>query len=147
MTENRPRVLVVDDVADAADSLATLLMLWGYEVRVAYGGTAALETASTFGPQVVTVDLGMPGVNGFRLVECLRNLPGVVNAAVIAVTGHDEEACRVRGRELKFAAYLLKPVDPDLLQNLLAQFVGKRLRPKVPPFCTRATSSDSFRTN
>src|SRR3954452_20848828 len=71
------RLLVVDDNQDAANSLAMLLKLQGHEVRVAYSGTAALEMTKTFTPDVVFMDIGMPGIDGYEVARRIRELPGL----------------------------------------------------------------------
>src|SRR5262249_24296201 len=81
------RVMVVDDNADVADSLATLLRLEGQDVRVALDGPAALAAAQAERPDVVLLDIGMPGMNGFEVCRRLRRLPGMESVTVVAVTG------------------------------------------------------------
>lgn len=131
-TEQRPRVLVVDDMADAANSQAVLLRHWGYDVQVAYQGTDALEIVRAYGPQVVLVDIGMPGMNGFQLIERLRQHSTGANAVVIGITGYSDEIGRARSYQLGFADYLLKPVDPDYLRDLLARLVERKPLPARP---------------
>lgn len=125
MTRHQPRLLVVDDLPDAADSLAMLLRLWGYNPEVAYAGADALIVARRFRPHAALLDLQMPGMDGFRLAGLLRELPGLAGAPLIAVTGRADAACRARAVELGFARYFLKPVAPELLQRALAQIVGQ----------------------
>lgn len=125
MRTTRPRLLVVDDMADAADSQAMILRLWGYDTEVAYDGSAALALARAFPPRAVVLDIGMPGMDGFRLSLLLRQLPGLANVRLIAVTGYTSPAHRVRAAELGFAQYLLKPVDPERLKALLEGLIGR----------------------
>jgi two-component system OmpR family response regulator len=120
MKENRPRVLVVDNVADAADCLALLLRLWGYDAEACYGGAAALEVARADRPQAVLLDVGMPGMDGFQVAQRLRAQPGLADTVVIGITGYGDEACRTQARAVGFDHYLLKPVEPDHLRELLA---------------------------
>ncbi len=122
--ENRPRILVVDDVADTANSLALVLRLWGYGAEACYSGSAALAAARTYQPQVVLLDIGMPGMDGFQVAQRLRAEPRVGHAVLIAITGHTNEACRIRARWAGFYRYLLKPVDPGHLRELLIRLVG-----------------------
>src|ERR1051326_3985430 len=131
--DNRPRVLVVDDVADAANSLALLLGLWGYGAKACYGGSAALAAARTYQPQVVLLDLAMPGMDGFQVAQRLRAEPGVRPAVLIAITGYADEACRSRAHALGFYQYLVKPVDPDAVRELLIRVVGYPGLLKTPP--------------
>jgi two-component system CheB/CheR fusion protein len=111
--------LVVDDDHDAADSLALLQGLWRYRAVVAYDGAAALEAAQS-GPFVAAlIDLGLPGMDGYELVRCLRALPQWDGALLVAATGYGREADRQRCREAGFHHHLLKPFDLLELRRLL----------------------------
>jgi DNA-binding response OmpR family regulator len=123
--KNRPRVLVVDDVTDTADSLTILLRLWGYRAEARYDGSAALEAARIFQPQVVLLDLGMPRMDGFRVARLLCEQPATEHAVLIAITGYGNESYRILAQEIGFHHYLLKPVDPDDLLELLIQVVWR----------------------
>jgi PAS domain S-box-containing protein len=112
------RVLVVDDNADAADSAAILLGLWGLEVRTVYDGPAALEAARDFRPQVVLLDLGLPRMNGFEVARRLRQEMGRA-VLLVALSGYGQEADRSRSRQAGFDHHLVKPLEPDALQALL----------------------------
>ena len=117
----RFRILVVDDHHDAADSLATLLRLLGHQVRVAYDGLAALDTARTFRPQVALLDLGMPGMDGIELGTRLRRQPELEGLLMIALTGYVRDEDRRRSSGAGFNHHLAKPVDIASLNALLAQ--------------------------
>jgi DNA-binding response OmpR family regulator len=119
--QRRPRVLVVDHLADAADSLAMLLRLWEYAPAVCYDGPAALETASVFRPSVVLLDVGMPGMDGCQVARRLRERPGSAHVVIIGVTGYGDEAHRNQARLAGVDHYLLKPTDPDRLRALLGR--------------------------
>src|SRR4051812_35310822 len=95
--ERGPPILVVDDSADGADSMALLLKLWGHDVEVCYGGPKALEAALGCKPRVVLLDVGMPGVHGFEVARRLREQPEVAGAVIIGVTGYADEAHRRGG--------------------------------------------------
>jgi signal transduction histidine kinase len=114
------RVLVVDDNADAACSLALLLRLSGHEVKVCHDGPAALEAAASYRPEVVLLDIGLPGMDGYAVARRLRALPGPGPALLAALTGYGQEDDIRRSREAGFDQHLVKPVDPELLTNLLA---------------------------
>jgi CheY-like chemotaxis protein len=115
------RVLVVDDNVDAADSLAMLLRLPGHEARVAYDGPAAVALAQSFRPALVLLDLGMPGMSGAEVARRLRQLPGAGRLLVVCVSGFGDEQARRLSAEAGCDRHLLKPVDLDELQRLLAE--------------------------
>jgi PAS domain S-box-containing protein len=114
------RVLVVDDNQDAAHSVAMLLRLWGHEVRLASAGPQALEMAADYQPEVVVLDIGLPGLNGYEVARRLRQLPASRGALLIAVTGYGQLEDRQRSEGAGFDYHLTKPVDPEALQRLLA---------------------------
>jgi CheY-like chemotaxis protein len=120
------RVLVVDDNRDAADSLAVLLRLHGHEVRVAYEGPAALAASAEFGPDLVLLDLGMPGMDGYEVARRLRQSPAFAGRVLAALTGWGQEADRMRTREAGFDHHLVKPADPGELAALLASVPAGR---------------------
>jgi len=115
----RIRVLVVDDSHDTADSMAQLLGMWGHHAEACYNGPTAIQTARTFQPHVVLVDVSMPGMDGFQFARKLRSQPESQHALLIAVTGCSDEACRSRAGELGFVQYLVKPIELDTLRGLL----------------------------
>jgi CheY-like chemotaxis protein len=115
----RRRILVVDDNIDAAQSLGMLLRQMGHDVQVAHDGHAALEAARMNNPQVVLLDLGMPGVDGYRVVERLRQDPRFARVPMVAVTGSGEDQARRRSREAGFDEHLVKPVAVETLRRLL----------------------------
>jgi two-component system CheB/CheR fusion protein len=119
-----PRVLVVEDNQDAADSLAELLRYWGYEVRIARDGIAALEVAREFCPRVILLDLGLPGMDGYEVASLIRRRQRAGSPQVlVATTGYGQETDRQRTRAAGFAHHLTKPVDPDGLLLLLRQII------------------------
>ena len=113
------RILVVDDCADTTDSLTMLLQLWGHETRAAREGRTALEVAAEFRPDVVLLDIGLPGMDGYEVARRLRQNGKVGRPMVIAVTGFGPDADHGRRYHAGFDHYLLKPVDPEVLRNLL----------------------------
>ena len=121
------RVLVVDDSRDAADSLALLLSLFGHDVRVAYDGLTALGVASSFQPQVVLLDIGLPGMDGYEVAQKLRDQVGLRDARLIAATGHSSAEGHGRFREVGFDHLLLKPFEVAELQDLLAANAARRV--------------------
>jgi two-component system CheB/CheR fusion protein len=117
------RVLVVDDNRDAADSVATLLTLWGHDARVAYDGPGAIAAALAAPPELCLLDLGMPGMSGYEVAERLRREPTLGRALLVAVTGFEQEADRARAQRAGFDGHLVKPVELAALQTLLARDV------------------------
>jgi signal transduction histidine kinase len=114
------RVLVVDDNRDAAESLSMMLRLDGHEVRMAHDGTAALEVAGLFRPEVVLLDIGLPGTSGYDVARQLLDR-GVRPLLLVAMTGYGTEEDRRRSQEVGFDHHLVKPVDPQVLREMLAQ--------------------------
>jgi signal transduction histidine kinase/integral membrane sensor domain MASE1 len=113
------RVLVVDDNADAADSMASLLRLHGHEAWTAYDAASALALGSEHRPDVVLLDIGLPGMSGYDVALKLRELPALRDALIIAVTGYGQPEDRRRSREVGFDHHLIKPVDIDALRRLM----------------------------
>jgi len=114
------RVLVVDDNVDAANSLAMVLESIGLPHRVAHDGEAALREADAFAPQVVLLDIGMPGMDGYEVARRLRRQPATRDAILVAVTGWGQPQDRRRSREAGFDHHFAKPVDIGALTALLA---------------------------
>jgi PAS domain S-box-containing protein len=123
------RVLVVDDNVDAADSLAVMLELHGHAVAVAHGGPAALEVAGRFAPDVVLLDIGMPGMNGYEVAERLRRdeAGGGRRLLLVALTGWGADEDKRRAMAAGFDHHLTKPVDPAGLDAVLEAGAGRRL--------------------
>src|SRR5262249_19171361 len=117
------RVLVVDDNIDAADSLAMLLRLWGHQVQTAHDGPSALRLAEEEHPDVVFLDIGLPGMNGYEVAKRLRTDLGLHDALLIALTGYGQEEDRRRSMDTGLNYHLTKPVEPEALQALLARGV------------------------
>jgi CheY-like chemotaxis protein len=120
LSRRRTRVVIVEDNLAAADSLRLLLDLHGYEVRVACTGPEGVRLAQEWPPEVVLCDIGLPGLDGYGVATLLRQHPATSQARLIAVTANDSDADRRRSQEVGFERHLVKPVDPDLLLELLA---------------------------
>jgi len=114
------RVLLVDDNVPAAEMLADLLRLDGHEVRAVFDGRAALEAARSYQPKVVLLDIGMAGMDGYEVARRLRQQPGFESVLLVALTGWAQDTDRRRCLEAGFDRHLVKPVDLDALQQLLA---------------------------
>jgi two-component system CheB/CheR fusion protein len=113
-------VLVVDDNVDAAESVGMLLKLWGHEVRLAHNGPEALQAAEQHQPEVVVLDIGLPGMNGYEVAKQLRRKPEFEKALLIAVTGYGQFDDRQRSHDAGFSQHLTKPVNPEELRTLVA---------------------------
>jgi PAS domain S-box-containing protein len=115
------RVLVADDNRDAAESLRLLLGFAGHEVRTAHDGRAALHVAEEFRPDVVLLDIGMPGLNGYEVAAQLRAEPWGRDVLLVAITGWGQEQDRQLALQSGFDRHVTKPVDPDFVEVLLAE--------------------------
>jgi CheY-like chemotaxis protein len=113
------RVLVVDDSPDNVDAMALLLRLDGYDVTGAYCGPTALKLARAQQPDVVLLDISMPGMSGYEVARQLRQM-FQDHVLLIAITSHGLEEDRRRSREAGFDRHLVKPVDPHVVEDLLA---------------------------
>ena len=122
------RVLVVDDNVDSAESLAVLLRLYGHDVRLAHDGEAALEEARSFRPDVMFLDISLPKMDGYEVARRLRLDPAMGGLTLVAMTGYGQEEERRRTREAGFHSHLVKPVDFDMLQELLSSLPANQSR-------------------
>jgi len=114
------RVLVVDDNVDAAEMLATLLEMNGYEVRVEFDGASALTTALREPPAVALLDIGLPDMDGHELARRLRVQPATAGAVLVALTGYGQAEDQQRAHDAGFDHHMVKPADLDRLLTLLA---------------------------
>ena len=122
----RHRILVVDDNEDSANALGRVLnSFYGQEVEVAHDGPSALEVAQAFKPDIVLLDIGLPGMDGYELARRLRRMPEFKSITLLALTGRGHEQDRLRSREAGFDQHLVKPVDPaDILELLTKSIVA-----------------------
>jgi signal transduction histidine kinase/DNA-binding response OmpR family regulator len=118
------KVLVVDDNVDAAESLAALLEIEGHEARIANEGETALRTAGEFRPNVVFLDIGMPGKDGYQVAREMRTLPGMADAVLVALTGWGAQEDRARSRSAGFDHHLTKPASLASVEELLARIAA-----------------------
>jgi PAS domain S-box-containing protein len=115
------RVMVVDDNADAADTLAMVLQQMGADVRTVYDGATALRMCESFQPQLVLLDVGMPHMNGYDVVRAMRQLKSCGKPVVAAVTGWGQEADKARAREAGFDRHYTKPINETALRELVTE--------------------------
>jgi CheY-like chemotaxis protein len=114
------RVLVIEDNVDTAESMRTLLALYGHEVEVATAGRAGLAAARAFHPQVVLCDIGLPGgMDGYAVARAFRGDPSLAAVRLIALSGYGQEEDRRRSHEAGFNAHVIKPVNFADLRSLL----------------------------
>jgi signal transduction histidine kinase/ActR/RegA family two-component response regulator len=114
------RVLVVDDNRDGAETLAAVLEFMGATPRIAHDGEEALRAAREFAPQLVLLDIGLPGMDGYETARRLRELPGQ-RPRLVALTGYGSEQDKQRALEAGFDEHHVKPLAPDITQDLLAR--------------------------
>jgi CheY-like chemotaxis protein len=119
------RILVVDDNEDAADSLATLLEVLGYQVRVAYDGPEAIEAADDFQPEAGLLDIGLPHLSGYDIARHIRSTRGG-KVVLVAITGWGQEEDRRRAREAGFDHHFTKPADFERLVSVVGQELAAR---------------------
>jgi CheY-like chemotaxis protein len=116
----RRRILVVDDNADAAESLAALLEISGHETRLAHDGHDAVAQAQQFQPDVVFLDIGMPLLDGHETAKLIRQQPWGRQMVLVALTGWGQSEDRRRSKDAGFNHHLVKPADPTVVAKLLA---------------------------
>jgi signal transduction histidine kinase/ActR/RegA family two-component response regulator len=119
-TLTQRRIVVVDDLADAADSLAAMLRMMGHDTRTAYDGVEAVQAVAAFKPHVVFLDIGLPKMNGYDAAQSIRAQPDGKQVVLVAVTGWGQERDRRRAAEAGFDHHLTKPVDPQTVDALIA---------------------------
>src|SRR5205085_7370216 len=127
------RVLIADDYPDCADSLALLLELRGFETATVIDGAGVLPAADRFAPDVVVLDLVLPGCDGEEIARGLLNLPPDRRPRVIIATGFADEPRRERLEQIGVDAYLLKPTDPNELVACVRRACREHETPRTDP--------------
>jgi two-component system OmpR family response regulator len=120
--QSRLRVLIVEDDADTADSMAILLRLYTYDVQVACDGATALRTVLEKQPDVVLLDIGLPKLDGWELAKQLRSQITGKRPLLIAISGYGMQSDQKRSQEAGIDLHLVKPVEPEMLQQVLQRF-------------------------
>ncbi|RYD39134.1 MAG: response regulator [Verrucomicrobiaceae bacterium] len=113
------RILVIDDNVDAAEMMAMLQGLRGHVTRVAHSGPDGLEAAKDFQPDVVLLDIGLPGMDGYEVARHLRTMSETSNVRIIAMSGYGSDEDIARGKEAGFDEHLVKPVETAVLNQHL----------------------------
>ena len=114
------RVLVVDDNVDAAEALGLLLQATGYVARMAYDGVSAVKVALESRPNVVLLDIGLPGLDGYEVAKRLRQDASLDGVVLIAMTGYGQATDKLRSQVAGFNHHLVKPADFSKVQQVLA---------------------------
>jgi CheY-like chemotaxis protein len=122
------RLLIVDDNRDAAISLAMLLKLKANDVQVVHDGPSALKAAAQFHPDLIFLDIGMPGMDGYEVARRIRRTPGLEKTVLAALTGWGQQEDRRRTAEVGFDHHLVKPPEPKLIDALLASLKSQPLQ-------------------
>ena len=126
---NAPRrILIVDDSADAAESSAMLLRLDDHEIQIAFDGLSALELARGFKPEIVLLDIGLPGLNGLEVARRLRQSPEGEGVMLVAISGYGQPKDHRRSLEAGFNRHLVKPVDREQFDAVIAAYEGRRVQ-------------------
>jgi CheY-like chemotaxis protein/nitrogen-specific signal transduction histidine kinase len=126
------RLVLVDDNADAADSLSTLLGVQGYRTAVEYDARSALRRARAERPDAMLVDIGLPDIDGYQLAQQLRAMPETRDTVLVAITGYGQARDRERAIEAGFAHHLVKPVDMTALVRILEAVESATARAQAP---------------
>ena len=126
------RILVVDDYPSVAETLMKVLRLGGHDVKIARDGPSAVEEVSNDRPEIVLLDIGLPGMDGYEVAQRMRDIPGMEETVLIALTGYGQDEDRRRSTEAGFDYHVTKPVDASALFRLLASARG-RLEPSTAP--------------
>jgi signal transduction histidine kinase/DNA-binding response OmpR family regulator len=114
------RILIIEDYPAVAESLRRMLHMGGHEVRVSRDGIGAMEELAVAHPDLILLDIGLPGMDGYEVARSIRRRPGSESIVLVALTGHGQEADRRRSAEAGFNHHLTKPVDPAALFSLIS---------------------------
>jgi CheY-like chemotaxis protein len=117
--QTRPRILVIDDNADAALTLSMLLKLKGYDVQSRHSGREGIQAAEAWRPGVIVCDISMPEMDGYQTARLIREQPWGSAVYLVALTGYSQAEDKERALEAGFDAHLVKPVDLEALLGLL----------------------------
>jgi CheY-like chemotaxis protein len=124
--DGKQKVLVVDDDSDTVESTALVLELLGHQVQTALGGEQAITRARSFRPDLLFLDIRMPGMDGYQVARALHRMPGVVRPVLIAMSGLSSAEEKRRCAEAGFDIHLTKPVDPEVFERLSSLLTAAR---------------------
>lgn len=125
-TPTPQRVLVIDDNQDAAEMLCNLVAILGHETRYALDGPAGIAQAEQFNPDVIFLDIGMPGMNGFEVCVALRQIKTLEHTCIVALTAWTDPATRLKCQQCGFNFHLAKPASIDLIESIVVQAAAAR---------------------
>ncbi len=125
------RILIIEDYPAVAESLRRMLHLVGHEVRVSRDGPGAMEELAAAHPDIILLDIGLPGMDGYEVARCIRRRPGSESIVLVALTGHGQEEDRRRSAEAGFNHHLTKPVDPAALFSLISSVPRRDAAPST----------------
>lgn len=119
VADARKRILVVDDNRDAADSFVLILQRMGQSARAVYHSSDVIATVRSFAPHIVFLDIGLPGLDGYRIARMIRDELGYDALKIVAVTAYAQDSDRVKARQAGFDAHVAKPVDYSIIESIL----------------------------
>lgn len=126
------RILVIDDNVDAAESLQVLLAVFGHTVEIAHDDVTALPIARAFKPDLVFLDIGLPGMNGYEVAHRLREEIALKSVKLIALSGYGTETDRMRSASAGFHKHLVKPVDPARYRTSSQRYFQHKFSSNTP---------------
>jgi CheY-like chemotaxis protein len=120
-TKSSYRVLIVDDNEASAKTLGWTLEMLGHDIRLAHEGNKAIETAKSYLPHVILLDIGLPGMNGYEICKVLRLFPELEKTVIVAQTGWGQKEHLLRSKEAGFNHHLVKPISIETLEKIFAE--------------------------
>lgn len=114
-----PKILIVDDTRQMADSLKQMISLFDIEVTVAYGPRPAMQALQTLTPDLIFMDLNMPGLGGFDVIEYCKREPRLAEVPIVVVTSDDQPETRQKAKDLGASGFIVKPAEFDAIEGIL----------------------------